>query len=110
MKTISRQEEQILLAIHNLGKDAYLITIREKIVEYTGKDYSVGTIYVPLNRLDKNGYLESFSGEADAVRGGKAKKFYRITTKGYEALMDLKKNHEMMWEGFTLPSRAGSGE
>ena len=103
MKSITRQEEQILLAIHNLGEDAYLITIREKIKDFTGKYFSVGTIYAPLNRLDKLGYLETYFGDANAIRGGKAKKFYRITKQGYEALVEIKEQHDMMWRGLAIP-------
>lgn len=102
MKAITRQEEQILLAIHNLGNDAYLIMVREKIKEYTGKYFSVGTIYAPLNRLDKLGYLETYYGSANAIRGGKAKKFYRITKQGYEALAEIKEQHDMMWNGLAI--------
>lgn len=103
MKSVTRQEEQILLAIHNLDDDAYLITIREKIKEYTGKYYSVGTIYAPLNRLDKLGYLETYYGDANAIRGGKAKKFYKITKQGYEALAEIKEQHDLMWNGLAIP-------
>ena len=103
MKSITRQEEQILLAIHNLGEDAYLIPIREKIKEFTGKYFSVGTIYAPLNRLDKLGYLETYFGDANAIRGGKAKKFYRITKQGYKALAEIKEQHDMMWKNLVAP-------
>ena len=103
MKSITRQEEQILLAIHSLGDDAYLITVREKIKDFTGKYFSVGTIYAPLNRLDKLGYLEAYYGDANAIRGGKAKKFYKITEQGYEALAEMKEQHDMMWNGLAIP-------
>lgn len=102
-KTLTRQEEQILMAIHHLGEEAYLVSIREEIKKYTGKYFSVGTIYAPLNRLDKNRYLQSYLGEANAIRGGKAIKFYRITKKGYEALEEIKRMQEMMWQDFIFP-------
>lgn len=103
MKTITRQEEQILLAVYHLDEGAYLVPIREEIKKYTGKSYSVGTIYAPLNRLCMNGYLDSYHGEPNAVRGGKAIKFYRLTKKGFEALAAVKKMQDVMWTGFTMP-------
>jgi DNA-binding PadR family transcriptional regulator len=103
MKVPTRQEEQILLAIHHLGDNAYLIPIREQIKQYTGKYYSVGTIYAPLNRLYNHGYLEATMGETNAMRGGKAIKYYTITKIGYKALGDLKEVHEKMWAGLSLP-------
>ncbi len=103
MKVLTRQEEHILLAIHHLRDNAYLIPIREQIKQYTGKYYSVGTIYAPLNRLYNQGYLEAAMGETNAMRGGKAIKYYTITEKGYQALADLKRIHEKMWDGSCLP-------
>jgi DNA-binding PadR family transcriptional regulator len=103
MKVLTRQEEQILLAISHLGENAYLVPIREQIKKFTGKYFSVGTIYAPLNRLDIYGYLESYMGESNSIRGGKAIKYYKITDKGYQALFEIKKSHERMWKGFVLP-------
>ena len=100
MTHLTRQEEQILLAVLSLKDEAYLVPIREKIKEFTGKAYSVGTIYVPLNRLEKKGFLKSHLGQPTAVRGGKAVKFYRPTTQGLNALEGLHILHERMWRHF----------
>lgn len=103
MKVLTRQEEQVLLAVHHLKDNAYLIPIREQIKKYTGKYYSVGTIYAPLNRLTISGYLESSLGDANPERGGKAIKYYKITGKGYRALAEIKKVRDKMWAGFVMP-------
>lgn len=101
MEDLTRKEEQILLAVHSLEKNAYLITIREQIKEYTGKYYSVGTIYAPLNRLFINGYLDSYLKKAES---GKPIRYYKLTKKGYEALTEIKKMSETMWKDITLPA------
>jgi DNA-binding PadR family transcriptional regulator len=103
MKVLTKQEEHILLAIYHLKDNAYLVPIREKIKEYTGKYYSVGTIYSPLNRLRKSGYLDSYLGESNPIRGGKAIKYYRLSKKGFEALSDAKRMADMMWDGYSEP-------
>ncbi len=105
MKSLTRQEEQCLLAIHSLGEKSSLIAIREKFKDYTGKYFSVGTIYAPLNRLDILGYLETYLGDASAIRGGKAKKYYRITTRGYSALKEVKDQNDLMWNKFAFPKK-----
>jgi DNA-binding PadR family transcriptional regulator len=102
-KTLTKQEEQILLAVYSLGDNAYLIPIREKIKEFTGKYFSVGTIYAPLNRLNDLGLLDSFQGESNAMRGGKAKKYYRVTERGFDALREARELQQKMWGGLTLP-------
>jgi PadR family transcriptional regulator PadR len=103
MKAFTKKEEQILLAIFHLGNEAYLISIREKVKKYTGKYYSVGTIYAPLNRLHVYGYLTASVKKPEDSSGGKPIKYYRLTKKGYAALEAIRKQNELMWKGFKSP-------
>jgi PadR family transcriptional regulator PadR len=100
MKLFTKKEEQILLAIYHLKDEAYLIPIREEIKKYTGKYYSVGTIYAPLNRLHTYGYLTVLVARPEKPLGGKPIKYYRLTKKGKTALAALEKQTSLMWEGF----------
>ena len=102
MRIFTKKEEQIMLAIYHLKDEAYLIPIREKIKEYTGKYYSVGTIYAPLNRLHVYGYLTAYVEKPNASSGGKPIKYYRLTKKGFAALEALRKQNELMWQGFKV--------
>jgi DNA-binding PadR family transcriptional regulator len=104
MKIFTKKEEQILLAIYHLKDEAYLIPIREKIKEFTGKYYSVGTIYVPLNRLHVYGYLSAHIEKPDSASGGKPIKYYKLTKRGLAALAALEKQNKLMWEGFQTPA------
>ena len=88
MEEITRKEEQILLAVHSLKDNAYLISIREHIKKHTGKSYSVGTIYAPLSRMHLNGYLDS--NLEKVAMSNKPVRYYKLTKKGYEALLQLK--------------------
>ena len=103
MKHFTKKEEQILLAIYSLQDEAYLISIREKIKDYTGKYYSVGTIYAPLNRLHTYGYLAVLMSKPERVSGGKPIKYYTLTKNGKAALAALEKQTRLMWEGFDSP-------
>lgn len=103
MKSLTRREEQVLLAVHFLKTEAYLIPIREQIKTYTGKEYSVGTIYAPLNRLLINRYLDSSVKKPDFPQIGKPIKYYRLTKKGYKALEDMSRQNTRMWKGFEQP-------
>jgi PadR family transcriptional regulator PadR len=104
MKVFTKKEEQILLAIYHLKDEAYLIPIREKIKEFTGKYFSVGTIYVPLNRLHAYGYLAAYVQKPDTSSGGKPIKYYKLTRRGLAALASLEKQNKLMWEGFKTPA------
>ncbi|MCU0645631.1 MAG: helix-turn-helix transcriptional regulator [bacterium] len=101
MSELTRKEEQILLAVHFLQNDAYLITIRDRITQMTATEYAVGTIYAPLNRLHINGYLDSHLKETR--ESNKPVRYYTVTKQGYYALAELKKLTEEMWEGFVTP-------
>jgi DNA-binding PadR family transcriptional regulator len=83
--------EQILLtAVWSLQDEAYGIKIMERVYEYIKKEIAFGTLYNNLDQLIKKGYAESFKGEPTAVRGGKRKVYYKITTKGIHALQEAR--------------------
>ncbi|MCK5146182.1 PadR family transcriptional regulator [bacterium] len=102
MSQLTRKEEQVLLAIFHIGLDAYLIPIQAKIKLFTGKNYSVGTIYAPLNRLHLNGLLETYFKKQTGPNAGKPIKCYRLTEKGEMALQVLRDQQKMMWKGVSF--------
>ena len=103
MKTPTRQEELILLAVYQLKDNAYLVTIREYLIEITGKNLSVGAVYVPLDRLHRLGYLDTHIGEPNARRGRNKIKYYRLNKKSFEALREIKRVNEVLWQDFSEP-------
>ncbi len=103
MKTLTRNEEQLLLAIYHLKENAYLVNIREQLKDITGKYLDVGTINKPLKRLTDEGYLDSFFGDPTPVRGGKAIKYYSLTQKAFDALVEIRTLHEKMWTNVEFP-------
>lgn len=98
---LTRKEELILLAVHKLGESASLVKVREILIVSTGRKWTMGNVYVPLDRMTKLGYLETRVGEPTARRGGKAMKYYSLTRQGREALAELKKVHDIMWSGIS---------
>lgn len=99
MNFLTRKEELLLLAILRLGEKASLVKIREHLVISTGQNWSVGNVYVPLNRMNRLGYLDTRIGAPTSLRGGKAVKYYSLSEKGLEALAVLRKVNETMWAG-----------
>jgi PadR family transcriptional regulator PadR len=99
MDFLTRKEELILLAILKLGPSASLVKIREQLISSTGRKWSVGNVYVPLDRMNRLGYLSTRIGNPTAQRGGKAVKYYFLTRKGNEELVELKKVQDKMWAG-----------
>jgi len=96
---LTRKEELILLAVHKLGESASLVKVREILDVSTGREWTMGNVYVPLDRMTKLGYLRTRVGEPTARRGGKAMKYYSLSRQGKEALSELKKVNDTMWNG-----------
>ena len=101
---LTRKEELILLAVFKLGESASLVKIRELLNISTGRKWTVGNVYVPLDRMTKLGYLETSVGKPTSRRGGKAVKYYSLSREGKEMLAELKRVYETMWEGITDPA------
>lgn len=109
MKFLSRSEELLLLAVWRLQDTAYAVTIREKLQENTGKSWAFGALFVSLERLVKKGYLDSELADPTPQRGGRSKRMYRLTPSGIQALIEIKRIDEKMWEGITEMALRGRG-
>lgn len=95
-------EHIVLLTLIRLGDDAYGMSIRASIHELIKRDISIGAIYTTLERLQIKGYVKSKMGEATAIRGGRAKKYFTITGKGRKALKEVRTNLETLWDGIQI--------
>jgi len=91
MKWLSRKEEFVLIAVTCLAEDAYGVSIREYLTKNTGKYWSIGATYDVLDRLVRKDCLTSINAEPTPERGGKSKRYYRVTDKGSRALAELRK-------------------
>jgi PadR family transcriptional regulator PadR len=97
MKILTKPEELLLLAICNLKENAYGVEILKYVSEKTGSEWSIGSIYVPLDRLARLGYVETYLGEPTAKRGGKKKRYFRMTQLGIETLLENKRVQDDLW-------------
>jgi PadR family transcriptional regulator PadR len=79
-------EHIVLLAVMRLGANAYGVTIRREIDSTTGRDISIGAVYATLVRLESKGLIRSYTGEPTAERGGRAKRYFRMTADGEGAV------------------------
>ena len=70
MKLLSRSEEIMLLAVWKLRGNAYGVTIRELVTQMTGQDWTLGAIYVPLDKLTNKEYVRKYDSKPTAERGG----------------------------------------
>jgi len=99
MNLLTRAEELILLAAWKLQGDAYSIPIHRVVSEITCEEWSLGSIYMPLDRLVKKGLLESYLSDSTPERGGRQKRIYRLTNDGKKALIRIRSVNAAMWTG-----------
>jgi DNA-binding PadR family transcriptional regulator len=104
MKYLSRPEELVLLAIWKMEGKPYGVNIRNFVKDLTGKYWSVGSIYVPLDRLENKGFLRSKLSQPTPERGGKSKRYYEITKEGLNELEEIRKISLAAWENTTSVS------
>ena len=90
-------ELTVLLAVSRLGEDAYGLAIRRDLAERTGRDHSVGAIYTTLGRLEAKGFVASRLTEPLPVRGGRARKEFRLTGAGERALRAAARVTARVW-------------
>lgn len=91
-------ELTVLLTLDRLGTDAYGMAVYDEIVRVTGREISAPTVYITLARLEKKGYARARVGAPTAERGGRARRFYRITKAGRSALTRSKRMLSQLWE------------
>jgi DNA-binding PadR family transcriptional regulator len=99
MTILTINEQILLLAIWQLGDNAYGVTIREKMTEMTRKKIVYGTLYNSLDKLVKKGYTTTSRGEPSPERGGRSKIFYALTPAGKAALQRTRELQASLWQG-----------
>jgi len=97
MKLLSSHDEVFLLAILNLGDNAYGVTIRREVSKATGEEWSIGAIYDPLYRLENKGLIRSSLSNSTPERGGRSKRMFKIRPEGAKALLAHKRVREGLW-------------
>jgi DNA-binding PadR family transcriptional regulator len=90
-------QEIVLLSILILDDNAYGVTIQREIAERLERDISRGALHTALSRLEEKGFVESEFGGANAVRGGRRKRFFSVSNKGKEALQNAKELRDQLW-------------
>ena len=101
-KFLGEFEQFLLLAILRLNDNAYGSTIRQLLAESINRDVTIGALYTTLERLEKKGLVESKMGEATAERGGRAKKYFKVSAQGQSALKRSKQALTNMWQDLAL--------
>lgn len=95
-----------LSVLIRLRDEAYGVSISREIKETTDSEVALGTIYAVLQRLERDGMVTSSLGESTPERGGRAKRYFRITAKGLREVKQMRRALGKLWQG--VPQLAGT--
>lgn len=101
--TLGGFEQAVLLAIVRLRDDAYGRAILKEVQARLGRDVAAGAVHATLERLERKSLLSSRLGSGTPVRGGRARRFYRIQPGGLRALNASRAAVDVLWNGLSWP-------
>ena len=92
-------QQMTMLAVARLGGDAYGAAIRRELIDVAHRKVSVPTVYVTLVRLEEQGLVSSSEVSREGEGGGRARRVFRVTAKGWSALERARVAMDRLWDG-----------
>jgi PadR family transcriptional regulator, regulatory protein PadR len=96
-------EQAVLLAVVKLAGEAYGRGILRGVQSGLDREVAAGAVYATLDRLEQKGLVSSRLDEGTPVRNGRARRYYKLTASGVNALNESKAAMEQMWRGSSWP-------
>ena len=93
--------EEMILIILLTKEETYGVEIAKEYKSQLQQTISIPAIHVVLKRLEKKGFVTSRMGEPTQERGGKSKRLYKASNKGYETAQALQHMRSELWK--TIP-------
>ena len=92
-------ELMLLLAILRVGDEAYGVPVAREIETLGERTVMLGAVYTGLDRLEANGLVSSALGPPTPERGGRAKRYFRVTPSGLKAVQRTRRAFTRLWTG-----------
>lgn len=106
---LSDSDLLVLLAICRLGEDAYAVPLCQELASLTGTPSALASVYKALARLEESGLVASRMGQPSAERGGRAKRFVRVTDKGMRAIDSTRTTLNRLWRDIPVLGKLKRG-
>ena len=101
-ESLGHFELLVMLALLRQGDEAYGVPIADAITQSTGKQVILASVYNTLERLEQKGLVRSALGQPTPERGGRAKRYFSITTAGLREVRAAKKALTVLWRGIPV--------
>jgi PadR family transcriptional regulator PadR len=95
--TLGMFEQAVLLAIVRLGDDAYGRAIMTEVRERLDREVAAGAVHATLERLEQKRLVKSTLRDGTPIRGGRARRYYRLQPAGAQALENARKAANALW-------------
>ena len=96
----------VLLATLSLGDEAYPVSIAADIETRTSRRASRTSVLITLERLEEKELVTSRYGDPTPQRGGRAKRYFRATPRGVQAVREALERIETMTHGLNAVLKA----
>jgi PadR family transcriptional regulator PadR len=97
---VSNFEEHVMLAVLRTGSDAYGMTVRRELEDVTGRDVTIGSVYVTLDRLEAKGLMTSARMAAPGESA--SRRVFSVTALGARSLAETRAVRDRLWHGIEL--------
>src|SRR5271170_678490 len=92
-------ELMILLVVLRLGEDAYGVPIARELKVHARREVSLANVYATLERLQEKGFVSSELADPTPERGGRAKRYFSVTTQGLKKVRETQRVLVRLWRG-----------
>jgi PadR family transcriptional regulator, regulatory protein PadR len=99
---LGAMELMVLTTLVRLVDDAYGVPISKELLNIAGREVALGSVYAALDRLEQKGFVTSMLGDPTPERGGRAKRYFRVTRAGLKALKMTRTALTNLWRGVPL--------
>ncbi len=96
-KFLGEFEQMVVAAILRLGDEAYGVSIIEGIAAHTGRDVRSGALSLTLDRMERKGLVTSSLGDPSESRGGRPRRYIRVTPEGLALARESRTAMLSMW-------------
>lgn len=78
-----------------------------EVRERLGREVAPGAVHATLERLEQKRFVRSKLEDGTPIRGGRARRYYRLQPAGARALEDARKAVNALWRGIRRPLHGG---
>ena len=97
--TLGEFEHQLLLAILQLGGEAYSVPLVNELEERTGREVAQAAVFIVLSRLEKKGLLTSRLDNHAVEQTGRVRRYFKPTPEAFRRLKESRRALVRLWEG-----------